>query len=152
MVSKEKKETLGTILDALTIEGALYEVEDAEDKRIRCYACGHRCLIKEGRRGICQVRFNDNGVLRVPHGYVGALQVDPIEKKPFFHAFPGTDSLSFGMLGCDYHCHFCQNWLTSQTMRDDKAGVMPRVISAEGLVELHANMERRVSPARTTSR
>lgn len=136
MVSKVKKEMLGSVLDALTVEGALYEVEDTEDKRIRCYACGHRCLIKEGRRGICQVRFNDNGVLRVPHGYVGALQVDPIEKKPFFHALPGTDALSFGMLGCDYHCHFCQNWLTSQTLRDDAAGVMPNVISAEGLVDL----------------
>src|SRR5687768_9113701 len=107
MVSKAKKETLGSLLDALTVEGTLYEVEDSEDKRIRCYACGHRCLIKEGRRGICQVRFNDDGVLRVPHGYVGALQVDPIEKKPFFHALPGTNALSFGMLGCDYHCHFC---------------------------------------------
>lgn len=136
MVFRTKKETLGELLDRLTIEGELYEVVDADEKKIRCNACGHRCLIKDGRRGICQVRYNEGGVLRVPHGYVGALQVDPIEKKPFFHALPGTDVLSFGMLGCDYHCHFCQNWLTSQTLRDDAAGVMPEIVSAEGLVDL----------------
>ena len=83
-----------------------------------CYACGHRCMIREGRRGICQVRFNDKGVLRVPWGYVAALQVDPIEKKPFFHILPGSDALTFGMLGCDFHCSYCQNWLSSQTLRD----------------------------------
>ena len=51
----------------------------------------------------------------MPRGYVAGLQVDPIEKKPFFHAFPGAVALSFGMLGCDYHCAYCQNWLTSQS-------------------------------------
>jgi pyruvate formate lyase activating enzyme len=94
------------------------------------------------------VRFNQDGVLRVPHGYVGALQVDPIEKKPFFHVQPGTDALSFGMLGCDYRCGFCQNWLTSQTMRDDAAGVMPEIVSAEGLVAL-AHQHRTQSIAST---
>jgi pyruvate formate lyase activating enzyme len=58
----------------------------------------------------------------VPWGYVGARQCDPIEKKPFFHVLPGTDALSFGMLGCDFHCGYCQNWLTSQALRDPSAG------------------------------
>ncbi len=129
-------QTLGEVLDRLAVKGSLYEVVDPDDKKLRCYACAHQCLIKEGRRGICQVRFNEGGVLRVPHGYVGALQVDPIEKKPFFHLLPGTDALSFGMLGCDFHCDFCQNWLTSQTLRDDAAGVAPQVISAQELVQL----------------
>jgi pyruvate formate lyase activating enzyme len=110
---------LADILDKMTVEGELYE--SLPDGAVRCYACGHRCLIREGRRGICQVRFNQDGKLYVPEGYVAALQVDPIEKKPFFHVLPGTDALTFGMLGCDFHCGYCQNWLTSQAVRDPQA-------------------------------
>src|SRR5262249_8385087 len=79
---------------------------------------------------------NAGGTLLVPHGYVGALQVDPIEKKPFFHALPGSLALSFGMLGCDYHCSYCQNWFTSQSIRDPGAGGQPPEISASNLVDL----------------
>lgn len=86
-----------------------------------CVACGHRCVIRDGRVGICKVRFNEGGMLKVPAGYVGALQCDPIEKKPFFHVLPGARAFSFGMLGCDYHCAYCQNWLTSQAIRDPEA-------------------------------
>jgi pyruvate formate lyase activating enzyme len=107
--------------NGLTVEGELYE--KLEDNSVRCFACGHRCLIREGKRGICQVRFNEGGILRVPHGYVAALQSDPIEKKPFSHVMPGTNALTFGMLGCDYHCGYCQNWLTSQAMRDPASDV-----------------------------
>jgi pyruvate formate lyase activating enzyme len=81
-------------------------------------ACAHRCLIREGRRGICQVRFNRGGVLFVPWGYAAGIQCDPIEKKPFFHLLPGSDALTFGMLGCDFHCPYCQNWVSSQALRD----------------------------------
>jgi len=108
--------TIGDYLDTLTVTGELYKKLD--DNTIECYACGHRCKIREGRRGICQVRFNEGGELRVPSGYVAALQSDPIEKKPFFHVNPGSNALTFGMLGCDFHCGYCQNWLTSQAMRD----------------------------------
>jgi pyruvate formate lyase activating enzyme len=101
---------------------------------LRCLACGHRCLIHEGKAGICRVRFNENGILRVPGGYVAGLQVDPIEKKPFFHAFPGRDALSFGMLGCDLHCGYCQNWVTSQVLRDDAAVASAYITSADDLV------------------
>jgi pyruvate formate lyase activating enzyme len=95
-------------LDRRVEEGALGTLyEKLPDDQVRCYACAHRCLIKEGLRGICKVRYNRDGVLMVPRGYVGALQCDPIEKKPFFHAFPGTDALTFGMLGCDLHCSYC---------------------------------------------
>ncbi len=113
--------SLSNILDGLTVEGELYEM--LEDNSLRCFACGHRCLIREGKRGICQVRFNQGGILRVPHGYVAAIQSDPIEKKPFSHVMPGTNALTFGMLGCDYHCPYCQNWLTSQAMRDPASDV-----------------------------
>ncbi|NUM52871.1 MAG: AmmeMemoRadiSam system radical SAM enzyme [Candidatus Hydrogenedentes bacterium] len=101
---------------------------------VRCLACGHRCLIREGKSGICRVRFNVNGTLRVPGGYVAGLQIDPIEKKPFFHAYPGRDALSFGMLGCDFHCGYCQNWVTSQALRDDNAIALPHMCSADELV------------------
>ena len=92
-------------LDALTAPGVL--VDKHADGSLTCYACGHRCLIKPGRRGICKVRFNLDGELRVPWGYVGALQCDPTEKKPFFHVYPGSDTLTLGMLGCDMHCPYC---------------------------------------------
>ena len=97
-------------LDRRVDEGALGTLyEKLPDEQVRCYACAHRCLIKDGLRGICKVRYNHGGTLMVPRGYVGALQSDPIQKKPFFHAFPGTDALTFGMLGCDLHCGYCQN-------------------------------------------
>ncbi|RME91328.1 MAG: AmmeMemoRadiSam system radical SAM enzyme [Anaerolineae bacterium] len=118
--------TLAEILDALTREGELYE--PLPDGAVRCYACAHRCLIRPGRRGICKVRFNRDGKLYVPWGYVAALQSDPIEKKPFYHVMPGSNALTFGMLGCNLHCQFCQNWLTSQTLRDPAADISVRFI------------------------
>jgi len=89
----------------LTREGELYE--KLPNDRVRCFACGHRCLIPPGFEGVCRVRFNEQGVLKVPYGYVGGVQLDPVEKKPFFHALPGSRALSFGMLGCDFHCGYC---------------------------------------------
>lgn len=132
---------LGDLLDPLTVEGELYD--SLEDGAVRCFACGHRCLIKEGRRGICQVRFNQDGRLRVPWGYVGALQCDPTEKKPFFHLYPGSDTLTFGMLGCDFHCGYCQNWVTSQAMRDPAADIAAaglREITPRDLIQYGVNM------------
>jgi len=129
--------TIANILDELTRDGEMYET--LEDNSVRCYACGHRCLIREGRRGICQVRFNEGGKLHVPWGYVAALQSDPIEKKPFFHVMPGTNALTFGMLGCDFHCGYCQNWLTSQAMRDPNSDVSAnyvRHVTPEGMVKI----------------
>jgi pyruvate formate lyase activating enzyme len=111
-------------------------VETLGDGAVRCLACGHRCLVRPGRRGICKVRFNQDGTLLVPWGYVAALQCDPTEKKPFFHCLPGSDTLTFGMLGCDFHCGYCQNWLTSQALRDASAGVEPTDITPEHLVAL----------------
>ncbi|MGH9749810.1 MAG: AmmeMemoRadiSam system radical SAM enzyme [Candidatus Polarisedimenticolia bacterium] len=125
---------LTRILADLTREGAL--VETLPGHAVRCHACGHRCFIPEGRAGICKVRFNEGGRLRVPWGYVGALQCDPIEKKPFFHVLPGALALSFGMLGCDFHCAYCQNWITSQAIRDPRAVAMPERVEAGELVAL----------------
>jgi pyruvate formate lyase activating enzyme len=103
---------------------------------VRCLACGHRCRVLPGRDGVCRVRFNQGGELRAPFGYVAGLGVDPLEKKPFFHVLPGRTALSFGMLGCDLHCPFCQNWITSQTLRDADAIAQPTFIDPERIVQL----------------
>jgi pyruvate formate lyase activating enzyme len=121
--------TLKEVLETFTKEGELYE--KLENNRLRCFACGHRCVIFDGLDGICRVRFNRGGTLYVPHGYVGALQLDPVEKKPFFHALPGSLAMSFGMLGCDFHCAYCQNWVTSQALRDPNAISPPQKLTAE---------------------
>lgn len=128
--------TLANVLDKLTVTGELYE--KLPEGAVRCYACAHRCKIFPGRRGVCQVRFNEAGELRVPWGYVAALQADPIEKKPFSHFLPGATALTFGMLGCDFHCGYCQNWLTSQAMRDPHSDValnLVRQLSPQDLVK-----------------
>lgn len=128
--------TLDERLKARTAAAAGQLVESLENGRVRCLACGHRCVILDGLDGICRVRFNRDGALRVPRGYVGGLAVDPIEKKPFFHVLPGASAVSFGMLGCDLHCGYCQNWLTSQTLRDPSALAGPRDIQAGDIVAM----------------
>jgi pyruvate formate lyase activating enzyme len=125
--------TWAEALRARTTEGWLSR--PLADGWLECYACGHRCRIPPGKPGICKVRVNDGGKLKVPHGYVAGLACDPIEKKPFFHVLPGTVAFSFGMLGCDLHCAYCQNWETSQALRDPKALAPPRPIEAEAIAE-----------------
>jgi pyruvate formate lyase activating enzyme len=130
------KQSLSTLAEALAEdvrEGELWERVD--DRRIRCYACGHCCPIFEGQPGVCKVRFNKDGKLYVPWGYVQAVQCDPIEKKPFFHVRPGGMAFSFGMLGCDLHCGYCQNWVSSQALRDPGAVTPWRKTTPEILVE-----------------
>ena len=124
--------TLREVLNHRVREGDLYE--KLERNRVRCFACGHCCPIPEGQPGVCKVRYNQSGVLYVPWGYVGGVQCDPIEKKPFFHAYPGALAYSFGMLGCDLHCSYCQNWVTSQALRDPNAVSAPLEVSPEALV------------------
>lgn len=128
--------SLAHALDRLTAPATL--VVPLADGDVRCLACGHRCLIRPGRRGVCRVRFNQDGQLRMPWGYVAGLQSDPTEKKPFYHLLPGSDALTFGMLGCDFHCDYCQNWLSSQTLRDPASESSlghVRMITPEALVE-----------------
>lgn len=132
--------SLSELLAAQTKEandlGFLEPSEKLGEQTLRCVACGHRCLIAEGREGICKVRFNKGGKLFAPWGYTAGLQIDPIEKKPFYHAFPGSEALSFGMLGCDLHCGYCQNWISSQTLRDPEALALPRAVTGDELVAM----------------
>ena len=102
--------------------------------RLRCHACARRCLMADGARGAGRVRSNRGGELRVPFGYVSGAQCDPIEKKPFFHVRPGARTYSFGMLGCNLRCDYCQNWITSQALRDPGSVVFPREATAGGLI------------------
>ena len=124
--------TLNDVLAARTREGELYHRLDND--WVHCYACGHNCKIPAGALGVCKVRFNEGGRLMVPWGYAGGVQCDPIEKKPFFHVHPGALAYSFGMLGCDLHCGYCQNWVTSQALRDPHAVAPPLDVTPERLV------------------
>ena len=133
---------LKNILADHTRQGELYT--SLPDARVQCFACGHRCKIPPGKDGICKIRFNREGALFVPFGYTGGIALDPIEKKPFFHAYPGSKALSFGMLGCDYHCPFCQNWITSQALRDPHAVSFIEEIDAEEIVRLALRHNARV--------
>src|SRR3954464_12995127 len=129
---ERSRSTLAEVLARETRQGDLYET--LPDGRLRCFACGHCCPLPDGAIGVCKVRYNQSGRLLVPWGYVGGVQCDPIEKKPFFHAHPGALAYSFGMLGCDLHCSYCQNWVTSQALRDPAAVAPPLSASPEHLV------------------
>jgi pyruvate formate lyase activating enzyme len=128
--------TLKDVLEQNTREGDLYQAMPERGAGwVRCYACGHECPIPDGQAGVCKVRFNRGGRLYVPWGYAASVQCDPIEKKPFFHAYPGALAYSMGMLGCDLHCGYCQNWVTSQALRDPAAVSRPMSASPDELAK-----------------
>jgi pyruvate formate lyase activating enzyme len=127
--------TLRDVLDQRVREADPSLVENLGNNRVRCFSCGHCCPISDGQSGVCKVRFNRGGKLYVPWGYTAGMQCDPIEKKPFFHAYPGALAYSFGMLGCDLHCGYCQNWVTSQALRDPRAVSPPLEASPQALVQ-----------------
>ena len=112
------------------------------DGRLQCDLCPRHCRLRDGQRGLCYVRQRlDDEIKLVTYGRSSGFCIDPIEKKPFFHALPGSTALSFGMLGCDYHCAYCQNHFTSQAMRDpasDMAAGVVRKISAEQIIAPNA--------------
>ena len=90
-------------------EAILYE--KLPGGRVRCNVCQWRCLINPGKLGVCRMRINHDGVLyTMNYAEVSSLAVDPIEKKPLFHFFPGTNVFSLGTWGCNFHCQDCQNW------------------------------------------
>jgi pyruvate formate lyase activating enzyme len=89
--------------------------EQAENLNVRCNLCPHRCLLKPGDIGKCKVRVNEKGTLFAEnYGLVSAIHLDPIEKKPLYHFFPGSKILSIGTVGCNLSCGFCQNCDISQ--------------------------------------
>ncbi len=93
---------------------------EKEGDKVRCLLCPHKCLIKDGERGTCKVRVNDKGILKtLVFSKIAAANVDPIEKKPFFHFFPKSKSFSIATVGCNFRCIFCQNWSLSQAPKED---------------------------------
>ncbi|MCY2951687.1 MAG: AmmeMemoRadiSam system radical SAM enzyme [Planctomycetota bacterium] len=134
--SQQRLQSLKSLLHQHSAPAAPELIQQNPDGSVQCFACGHRCLVKPGRDGICRVRFNDQGTLKVPFGYVAGIAADPIEKKPFFHVLPGSDALSFGMLGCDFHCGYCQNWVTSQMFRDPHSSAQAKLCTPKQIVDL----------------
>ena len=100
-------------------ESILYQ--KLENKKVKCLTCNHYCLLSPKQRGICGVRENKKGKLvALNYPYLIAEEIDPIEKKPFYHFMPGTFSLSIATAGCNFHCLWCQNWTISQLPKEGK--------------------------------
>jgi pyruvate formate lyase activating enzyme len=93
--------------------------EKLGDSRVKCYLCRHYCIIGDGKKGICRVRENHGGTLySLVYKKLISEHIDPIEKKPLFHFYPGTTSLSVATVGCNFRCLNCQNYEISQLPRD----------------------------------
>jgi len=98
-------------------EAILYE--KFTDSRVRCQLCAHRCVIAEGKKGLCWVRENRGGTLyTLVYGRTIAQHVEPVEKKPLLHFYPGSTAYSIATPGCNFHCRWCQNWEISQIVRE----------------------------------
>jgi len=114
-------------------EALLYEKLDGG--RVRCALCAHRCLIADGKRGTCQVRENREGTLySLVYRRLISQAIDPIEKKPLFHFYPGSTALSIATVGCNFRCTFCQNADISQLPRD-RGRIQGRDVSPEAIIE-----------------
>ena len=105
-----------------------YYKREPESDRIVCLLCRHYCKMKDGQVGVCGVNKNEaNRLTTLVYGYPSALNIDPIEKKPIYHMLPGTTALSFGTVGCNFKCPFCQNWQISQSrVINDEVYVSPK--------------------------
>jgi pyruvate formate lyase activating enzyme len=116
-----------------------YLYEPLEDNKVKCNLCSHRCVIKDGRRGICSVRENQAGkLLTLVYGKVIARHVDPIEKKPLFHFLPGTLSYSIATVGCNFRCKFCQNADIAQMPTNHKGRIMGETVTPQTIVDAAA--------------
>jgi pyruvate formate lyase activating enzyme len=114
-------------------EALLYAKLD--NQRVRCDLCAHRCTIAPGRKGVCQVRENRDGTLySLVYGLPLSQAVDPIEKKPLFHFYPGSTAFSIATAGCNFQCEFCQNADISQMPRD-RGEILGREATAEKVVQ-----------------
>ncbi len=93
--------------------------EQLDEKRVRCKLCAHNCLVAEGKVGVCSVRKNIGGKLySLIYGKASSVSADPVEKKPLYHFYPGSSVLSYGTVGCNFKCLYCQNWRISQVKPD----------------------------------
>ncbi len=109
-----------------------------ERNGVRCDLCARRCFVAKGKKGFCLVRVNkDNKLYALNYGKLVTVNVDPIEKKPLFHFYPGSQALSIAAAGCNFRCNFCCNADMSQALVFEKTGVMPgKEYTPEKIVEL----------------
>ena len=115
-------------------EGMLYK--KMEEDKVSCFLCSHHCLISNGKFGICHVRENRGGVLYThAYGELIARNIDPIEKKPLYHFFPGSRSFSISAVGCNFRCGFCQNWQISQAKEAKASGLRSEEVKPEEVVK-----------------
>jgi len=115
------------------MEAYLYEPQ--KEQTVKCNLCSHRCLIRPGKRGICNVRENQNGILNtLVYGKLIAQHIDPIEKKPLFHLSPGSRSYSIATVGCNFKCLFCQNADIAQMPSDRNGMIVGDTVSPEAVV------------------
>jgi pyruvate formate lyase activating enzyme len=115
-------------------EAYLYDKQSGA--KVRCFLCSHRCLIADGKRGVCCVRENKEGILySLVYERLISANVDPIEKKPFFHFLPGSKAFSVAAPGCNFRCLHCQNHEISQLPRD-KEIIIGEKVSGEEIVSL----------------
>jgi pyruvate formate lyase activating enzyme len=102
-------------------EAMYYSVFDAEKKIVQCELCPHKCRLLPDKTGLCRIRKNIDGKLvSLVYGQFTSINLDPIEKKPLYHFYPGTDILSVGTIGCNFRCLNCQNWEISQADYDER--------------------------------
>ncbi len=113
-----------------------YFYEKKDNKEVKCNLCSHRCKIKKGKRGICQVRENQEGSLKsLVYGKLVSQNVDPIEKKPLFHFLPGSRSYSISTVGCNFQCLHCQNWQISQYPRMNNGAIIGQEVTPNEIVQ-----------------
>jgi pyruvate formate lyase activating enzyme len=104
------------------------------DGRVECGLCPHRCALKEGQRGICHVRCARGGRIEFrAFGRISGAAADPVEKKPLYHFLPATRTLSFGTLGCNLGCRFCQNWHISRP--EDESALSDEIVDPADMAE-----------------
>ncbi len=119
--------------------------ETTEDGDVLCMLCGQLCRIHPEKFGICGVRQNVSGTLHTDvYGKVAAGHIDPVEKKPLFHVYPGSRALSVATVGCNLRCEFCQNWDLSQATKGLERTVRGREMSPEEIAESAAEARCRV--------
>lgn len=112
-----------TFIEQETLQEARHYLKLERDK-VQCQLCFRSCIINEGGRGHCGVRENRNGKLySLTYGRPAAIQIDPVEKEPLYHFYPGTHMLCFGTAGCNFKCVFCQNWHLAARSPEDVESV-----------------------------
>jgi pyruvate formate lyase activating enzyme len=125
-------------------EAMLYE--KLNDKEVRCHLCAHQCKIKDSQFGLCGVRENIDGILyTLVYAEAIAANVDPIEKKPFYHFFPGSFAYSIATIGCNFKCGFCQNWQISQVSKKERFFEGPKLMPEKIIEEAKRNKCKSIS-------